>query len=211
MKRRGAVGIVVLAAGGSQRMGQPKQLLPLGGRTLLRRAAETAIASTCRPIVVTMGAHEELLGPQLHSLPVLVAHNPDWRQGISSSLRVGLKALMKAAPEVEGALIMLADQPLVSAEDLDRLVAVHRETDKDIVASEYADTCGVPMFIAWRLFEQATSLSGDAGAKSLIARYDEHVVSVPLTAAATDIDTPADYERFASVDRGGSRSMPHVE
>ena len=211
MKQRDRVGIVVLAAGGSQRMGQPKQLLPFGGRTLLRRAVETAMASTCRPIVVTIGAHEELLGPELHALPVFVAHNPDWAQGISSSLRVGVQALTKAAPSVEGALIMLADQPLVSAEDLDRLVAVHRETGKDIVASEYAGTRGVPVFIAAWLFEQATRLTGEAGGKSLIARYAEHVASVPLTGAATDIDTPADYERLAGADRGLSASMSHVK
>ena len=79
------VGIVILAAGGSQRMGRPKQPLPFEGRTLLRRAVETALGSDCRPVIVTIGAHKELIGPELQSLPVLVAHNPDWPQGMSSS------------------------------------------------------------------------------------------------------------------------------
>lgn len=191
------VGIVILAAGGSHRMGRPKQLLAFEGRTLIRRAVETAIASVCRPIVVTIGAHEDLVGPELQSLPVLVAHNPDWSQGLSSSLRVGIDALVKAADGVQGVVIALADQPLVGAADINRLVDIHRETGKDIVASEYAGTRGVPVFIAARLFDDARGLHGNGGAKSLIARHVERVASAPLALAAMDIDTPADYERLS--------------
>lgn len=181
-------------------MGRPKQLLPFDGRTLLRRAVETAIASVCRPIIVTIGAHEDLVRPELQSLPVVVAHNPEWEQGISSSLRVGIEALARATDrDVEGAVIMLADQPLVTADDVNRIVEVHWQTGNDIVASEYADTQGVPVFIGERLFEDVEALKGNGGAKRLIALHRERVATVPLRGAALDIDTPTDYEKLARV------------
>jgi molybdenum cofactor cytidylyltransferase len=191
-----AVGIVILAAGESRRMGEPKQLLRFEGRTLLRRAVDAALASACRPIVVTIGAHRALIEPELQGLPVIVAPNPDWRQGMSSSLRVGLDALHQASGDVAGAVIALADQPLVGTGDFMRLVRVHRQTGKPIVASAYAGTRGVPMFIAAELFGEAMGLAGTAGAKALIARHPDRVASVVLAAGAVDIDSPADFARL---------------
>jgi molybdenum cofactor cytidylyltransferase len=179
-------------------MGYPKQLLPFDGRTLLRRAVDTALATTCRPVVVTTGAHEQPIRAELQSLPVIVAHNPDWMQGLSSSLRIGIEASVRAADgDLEGVVITLADQPLVGVDDLNRLVEVHRLTGKAIVASEYAGTQGVPMFMAAQLFGEAIALTGNVGAKSLISRHVEQVASVPLPAAAMDVDTRADYERLS--------------
>jgi molybdenum cofactor cytidylyltransferase len=193
------VAVVILAAGGSRRMGRPKQLLPFRGRALLRRAADAAIASACRPIVVTTGAHEPLLTRELQSLPLVVAHNPNWADGIGSSLRVAIETLARLAVVVDGVVITLADQPLVSARDINRLVEVHDRSGKDIVASQYADTFGVPMFVGTRLFAELVALNGDAGAKRLIARRPDDVATMPLPAAAVDIDTPLDYERLAGL------------
>jgi molybdenum cofactor cytidylyltransferase len=191
------VAVVILAAGGSQRMGLPKQLLSFGGRALLRRAADAAIASGCRPIVATIGAREPLVTRALQSLPVVVARNPNWAEGISSSLRVAIETLTQLAVDVDGVVITLADQPLVTAEDIIGLVDVHERTGKDIVASEYAGTYGVPMFVGRRLFPELMALNGDQGAKRLIARRPEDVATMPLPNAAIDIDTPSDYERLS--------------
>jgi len=197
MMRPETVAIVILAAGGSQRMGRSKQVLPFRGRTLLRHAVETAIASACRPIVATIGAHEDLVRPELHSLPVLIAHNPDWTQGISSSLRAAIERLAQVREvDVQGAVFMLADQPLVTAEDINTLVKLHDRTGKDIVASAYANTYGVPMFISKRLFDEVATLSGNEGARQLIAHHRGQVATAPLSNAALDIDTPGDYDRF---------------
>ena len=191
------VAIVILAAGESQRMGRPKQVLPFRGRTLLGCAVETAMASKCRPIVVVTGAHGDLVRPELQSLPVLVAHNPGWAEGLSSSLRVAIDTLTQLAEcRLAGAVITLADQPLVTASDIDEIVDVHRRRRKDIVASEYADTQGVPMFISRRLFADIRRLTGKEGAKRLISDHLECVEAVPLASAAFDIDSPADYERL---------------
>jgi molybdenum cofactor cytidylyltransferase len=194
------VAIVILAAGGSQRMGRPKQLLPFRGRSLLRRAVDTAIASRCRPIVVTTGAHADLVRLELHSLPVLIAHNPDWPEGMSSSLRTAVDTIPRAVHAcLEGVVIMLADQPLVTADDIDHIVDAQHRSGKDIVASEYADTCGVPMFVSRRLFADIRRLTGMEGAKRLISDHLERVETVPLQSAAFDVDTPADYQRLSRV------------
>lgn len=190
--------LVILAAGGSRRMGRPKQLLPFAGRTLLRHAVETALATACRPIVVTIGADEALVRPELQSLPVLIAHNRDWAEGMSSSLRAGIEALGQAEADIDGVVIALADQPLVTADDINRLVEVHQQTGKDIVASQYSGTHGVPMFFSKRLFAEVVALRGNEGAKQLVARHIERVATVPLRDAAFDVDTPADYESVMS-------------
>src|SRR5437870_7164102 len=139
------VGIAILAAGESRRMGQPKQLLPFREQTLLRHAVETAAASLCRPIVVVIGAHAEAVSVELEGLPVTVAYNTDWARGIGSSLGVAIRSLA-AIHDVVGVVLALSDQPLVTAEALNRIVETHYRTGRDIVASQYADTYGVPLF-----------------------------------------------------------------
>lgn len=193
-----SVGIVILAAGESQRMGRPKQLLPWQGRTLLRHAVETAIASSCGPIVVTTGAHRPAVEADLLGLPILVAYAPDWARGMSASIRAGLDALLNTHASLEGVVITLADQPLVERDDLSALVRMHRQTGKDLVASEYAGTRGVPLFVGARLFDEMRGLCGPGGAKGLLSRDPSRVAVVSAAGAAVDIDTPADYERLAA-------------
>jgi molybdenum cofactor cytidylyltransferase len=192
---RGRVALAILAAGGSRRMGRPKQLLPFRERTLLRHAVETAVASGCRPIAVVIGANAELIRDDLQPLPVLIADNREWESGIGSSLRLAIETL-GAFEDIEGILITLSDQPLVTADALNRIVETHYETGKDIVASEYADTFGVPVLIGRRLFAEVAALDGDEGARSVIARHLEDTTTVPLVEAAFDVDTTVDYERL---------------
>jgi molybdenum cofactor cytidylyltransferase len=194
------IGIVILAAGGSRRMGQPKQLLPFRDRTLLRHAVETAVASMCRPILVVIGAHAELVSLELQSLPVLIAYNPEWATGIGSSLRLAIQTL-SAIDGIDGVVITLSDQPLVTADALNKIVEAHYQTGKEIVASEYADTHGVPLFIGQRFFDEIAALCGTEGAKRVIDRHLEEMTTVPLVEAVFDIDTPDEYERLTSSNR----------
>jgi molybdenum cofactor cytidylyltransferase len=195
-----SVAAVILAAGGSQRMGQPKQLLRFRERTLLRRAVETAVASMCRPILVVIGAHAALVSLELQSLPVLIAYNPEWASGLGSSLRLAIQTL-GAIDGIEGVVITLSDQPLVTADAVNKIVEAHYQTGKDIVASEYADTHGVPLFISKRFFGEIAALDGTEGAKRVIDRHLEEMTTVPLVEAAFDIDTSYEYERLTSVTR----------
>ena len=149
----------------------------------------------CRPIVVVIGAKAELIRDELQPLPVFIAHNLEWASGIGSSLRLAIETL-SALEGIEGIVITLSDQPLVTADALNRILETHYETGKDIVASEYADTHGVPLFIGKRYFDEIAASNGNQGAKRLIERHIEEVTTVPLVEAAFDVDTPVDYERL---------------
>jgi molybdenum cofactor cytidylyltransferase len=188
------IGIVILAAGASTRMGQPKQLLLHRGQTLLRRAVETALASVCGPVVVVIGAHAELVRREVEELPVLVAENREWEKGMSSSIRTGLHELTMTNPEIEAVIVMLADQPLVTAALINQLVDVSRNTGKRIVASAYGKVLGVPALFSRELFADITALNANEGARQVIASHPDDVATVSFPEAAVDVDTPRDYE-----------------
>lgn len=188
-------GVVVLAAGASTRLGvgsTPKQLLVYGGLTLVRRAAETALASVCRPVVVVLGANAVSVGAEL-ALPVIVTRNREWETGMASSLRAGLEAVLAADADVDGVVVMLCDQPFVNAELIDTLIERRRETRKTIVAAQYSDARGVPALFACELFAEIGRLSGQEGARQIIRNHPDDTAIVPFAEAAIDIDTQQDY------------------
>ncbi len=191
-----SIGLIVLAAGASTRMGTPKQLLLHGGRTFLRRSAATALASACHPVVVVLGAHAEQVQGELDRLPVLIVENRQWEEGMSSSIRVGLEALVAGGDEVDGAVIMLCDQPFVTVGVINELVETYRQTGKLIVASGYGEACGVPVLFSNELFVEIAALEGTQGAKLIIANHPFDVATVCFPEGAIDVDTPQDYERL---------------
>ncbi len=193
------VAAVVLAAGGSLRMGSPKQLLQLDGESLVRRAVRTALASRCERVYVVVGAHAKAVTRELRDLPSDVIENPGWEDGLASSIRCGVTALEAAQPLADAALLTLADQPRVTPVVLDRLIDLfererERESEsRDLVACEYADTIGVPALFGRRYFDALRSLTGDRGARAVLNAEREHVARVAFAPAAIDVDTPADH------------------
>ena len=185
----GAVALLLLAAGASTRMGFPKQLLPYHGRTLLRHAAETAVATGCAPIVLVTGALHHELVVEVGGLPIQSVHNADWETGMASSIRTGLAAVAGANP----VLIMLTDQPLVTPELLKQLVVQQQQTQALIVASAYGDTLGVPAIFDKTMIPQLLQLYGQQGANRLIAALGNAVGRVPFPAGLLDVDTPEQY------------------
>lgn len=171
----------------------PKQLLVYKGKTLIRRAAETALASVCEPVVVVLGANAVAVGAELE-LPVLVTRNLEWETGMGSSIRAGLEAVLAADAGVDSIVVLLCDQPFVTAELIDTLIERRRETDKTIVATEYSDARGVPALFARELFAELIGLSGHEGARQIIRKHADDTVAVPFAGAAIDIDTRDDYE-----------------
>jgi molybdenum cofactor cytidylyltransferase len=131
------VGAVVLAAGPSTRMGRPKQLLQFGGQTMLRRAVSVALEAGCRPVVVVTGANAAASREALRGLDVREAENQQWESGITSSVRVGIEAVVMLDPESVAVVLMLCDQPFVTRDIIAGLVAAYRETGCSIVASRY--------------------------------------------------------------------------
>ena len=188
------IGMVILAAGASVRMGRPKQVLPYRGQTLIRWAVGTALASVCHPVVVVIGAHAELMKKELECLPVSIAENSEWNCGISSSIRLGVQTLAASGREVDAAVIMLCDQPFVTVGVVNALVETRRMTGKMIVASAYGEARGVPALFSKELFGEITALKGNEGAKQVIAKHADDVATVCFPEGAVDIDTPQEYE-----------------
>ncbi len=189
------IGAVLLAAGASTRMGAPKQLIRFDGVSLLRRAAEAAIGSGASPVVVVLGAHAEEMEPELEGLNVEVVVNEEWAAGMSTSLRVGVRALVEMAPDTGGALITLCDQPFVTGAHLADLVSSFRAP---ITASHYNRTLGVPAVFHCSVFGELESLEGDAGARRLIQRFGAETKAFDLPEAAIDLDTPIDLNSFSA-------------
>jgi molybdenum cofactor cytidylyltransferase len=181
--------VIVLAAGASTRFGSPKQLALVNGRPLLHLAVSRAVELAGQSVTVVLGANAADLAPLLRHTGASVVINRDWAEGLGSSVRAGLARIPAAA---DGALLMLADQPAVTADDLRRLVSAWRRQPHCIVAAQYAGTAGVPAIFPREDFAALGALRGDAGARALLQRGGDRLVRVPLQSAAIDIDTPED-------------------
>jgi molybdenum cofactor cytidylyltransferase len=189
-------GAVILAAGASTRMGEPKQLLRLDGRTLLRRAVDTVLASPAWPVVIVLGAQAEVIRPEVARLPVLIVDNPDWAEGLASSIRAGIQVIDSSSLSLEAALLVLCDQPGLSTDSVTRLAGEHRRTGRSIVAARYDGHPGPPALFARRHFHELLELRGAGGARPLLARHAGALATVDLPELAADLDTPADYQAF---------------
>ena len=161
--RNGGCAVIILAAGASVRLGQPKQLLRFRGLSLLRHATETALGSVCRPVLVVLGAFADRLQAELAALPVTVVINSAWAEGMASSIRAGLRVVASEAPGPDAVVIMLCDQPLLTSRMLDQLVRVHRLEARGIVAAAYEETLGVPALFSRRYFTRTCFVGGGSG------------------------------------------------
>jgi molybdenum cofactor cytidylyltransferase len=186
---------ILLAAGGSSRLGEPKQLINCEGVTLLRRAVLSMAGAGCYPIVVVLGADAERCRGELRDLDLHIVINEDWRSGMSSSIKASLKCVLDIAPASAAVLIALADQLAVDTADLTLLIRTFTESEANIAAAGYGGTAGVPAVFSKRIFDRLFDLEGDRGARMVI-RDDPSAVIVPMPNAAYDIDTPPDLERM---------------
>ena len=192
-------GAVILAAGGSSRFGQSKQLLPFRGKTLLRTIINAACEAGCSPVVVVIGSNDEKIHPELAHAKVIEVRNANWLRGIGSSIRSGVQALIDYAPDVAAILLLVCDQPAVNARVIENLIATRETTKKEIVASSYADTVGVPALFDRSLFERLLSLGDEAGAKSIILQNLDRVAQFAFPEGAIDIDTWEDWGKLNGV------------
>jgi molybdenum cofactor cytidylyltransferase len=198
------VGAVVLAAGASSRMGSPKQTLRYRGESLLRRAALAALGAGCRPVIVVTGAHAELSRRELEGLDVREVFNPLWETGMASSIRAGVEALISADPAA--AVLLLCDQPHVTADVISRLVGARRATGSPLVASAYGGGFGAPALFGRTLFAELTRLEGAAGAKQVIKRHASEAHFLPFPSGEVDVDTPDDFSRLTAADHEQEQS-----
>jgi len=188
-KRKPAITGLLLAAGASTRLGQPKQLLMYQGQTLLSRAVSVMQFHCKTPVIVMLGAHAGVVQSALTGQSVKVVHNSKWQQGMATSICEGL---VHVPAGTDGILIMLCDQPLITESDIGKLIDAWMTAPDQIVATGYSeDEFGVPAIFPAAAFPALSALQGDQGARTVIAAAQARHV-VPLPAARLDIDTPAD-------------------
>jgi molybdenum cofactor cytidylyltransferase len=182
---------IVLAAGRSTRMGGPNKLIAeISGRPLVRIAAEQALASQARPVIVVTGHQRERVAAALSGLDVVLVHNPDYAAGLSTSLKAGIAAV---PADADGAIIALGDMPQVDGALIDRLLAAFEPEKGALVVVPTIDgKRGNPVVWSRRFFPELATIEGDVGARHLVASYPEAVTEVPVTgkAALVDVDTP---------------------
>jgi molybdenum cofactor cytidylyltransferase len=181
--------VVVLAAGGSQRFGSPKQLVRIAGRPLLHTVVGRAVELAGHAVTVVLGANAAELSGLLRHSPASVIVNREWHEGIGSSLRAGVSHIAGGS---DGVLVLLADQAAVTTEDLRRLAGAWRRQPAYIAAAQYGSTTGVPAIFPRTSFDDLAALRGDRGAQALLRRNPDRVLRVPMPSAAVDIDTPED-------------------
>jgi len=190
------VAAIILAAGASRRLGQPKQLLIYGGETMIERAIRMAGEAGAAPVIAVLGAHHEVICATvpLHkpsgAIPVI---NDRWELGIASSIAAGLCALDVNAPQATGALILGCDQPRLTTGHLRGLLeAFGAQASATIVASAYAGTLGIPAVFPREVFAELRALRGDKGARALLMQSPCPLVALPFPGGEIDIDLPAD-------------------
>ena len=187
--------IVILAAGESARMGRPKQNLIFEGKTLLQRAIETALTTTCKPVVVVLGANTGHIIPTLNYAGITIVQNDNWQEGMASSIRIAVK-LLTELENVDSVLFTLCDQPFVTGGLIATMQSTARESGKAIVACNYNNTVGVPMLFGRKLFADLLLLQGQEGARNLVKQFPNDIATVLFNKGMTDIDTEEDYEEL---------------
>ena len=194
-----SIGAVILAAGVSSRMGEPKQLLRLGGKTLLEQVLDNAHSAALDQIVVVLGAGAENIQQQVDLGKVKVVINNFYQQGMGTSLGAGLAAL---DPAINAALILLADQPFVRPATLRRICEEYRRSHAQIVIPLYNGFRGNPVLLDRSVFPEVRALSGDVGCRAIFGNHLEGIVklSVEDVGILLDIDSRADFDKLQSID-----------
>lgn len=189
--------ILLLAAGSSSRMGQSKQLMKIGGVPLLVRAAREALAA-CPDLTIVLGAEAEAHRMVLKGMRVNTVENSEWQRGMGNSLKFGLAEVRNNNPGLDAVIIMVCDQPAVTASHLKALMGVGERSTKPIIASSYKDTLGVPVLFKKEFFDELASIGDSHGAAKLIRDHAGDVEKVPLAGGETDLDTINDYLLYTS-------------
>ncbi len=197
VRRAPRIGVVLLAAGRSTRFGASNKLLAeLDGEKLVRRTARAILASSARPVVAVTGHMAEEVGAALAGLDLKVVHNPDYREGLSASMKAGLNALPS---ELDGVIIALGDMPRITGAMLDRLIAGFAPKEgRSIIVPVYQGKRGNPVLFSAELFSEMLAVAGDTGARHIIGQHAEAVAEVDLASDAifVDVDTPEALARL---------------
>ncbi len=185
---------IILAAGRSQRMGSPKQLLVFGEKNLMQHTIDAVKASSVNKIIVVLGYASELITEAIDTTGLQIVVNDDWPTGMASSVKAGMKAIADSSFTVDKVILLVCDQPYIEAKIIDDLFDQQRQSGKPVVASVYGGKHGVPALFDKSYFYLLSELSGDEGARKIIRENSNDVAEVPFLRGEIDVDTPSTYE-----------------
>lgn len=195
MARADRIAAVVLAAGMSARMGRNKLLAEIRGQPLVRRVVSSIEASAARPIVVVTGHDHELIGAALAGTDAAIVHNPAYHDGLSSSLRTGIRTVA----ECDAAIVLLGDMPCIAPSVVDRMIAAYKSKKGGVICvATFRGRRGNPVLFDRTFFPELETISGDIGAREIVRKHWLLVCEVDMEddSPLIDLDTPEDMERF---------------
>lgn len=188
--------VVIIAAGESKRLGTPKQLLIVEEDTLINRLIKTVQRAVNFPIYLVLGANVEKIQAQLPRTEINVVENKDWQEGMGSSIRLGVQAILESAKKFDGVLILVCDQPYLSEAAIQDLITLQAAKKTAITASFYANIAGTPALFHASVFRDLLALKGDQGAKKIIQERDLELAKLQFEKGVLDIDTQDDYQQL---------------
>ncbi len=189
-------GVLILAAGQASRMGKAKMLLPYKGTTILAHLVQEVSSLEPTSVQLVTGHYHDLIQAQISTEKVAIIRNLDYPLGMSSSIQVGLTALLKACPDLDFMVIVVSDQPFLNRSILLSLINKHQQTKKGIIASAYNGVQGTPVLLSSAYFNHLYNLTGDKGARVILQQFPSDIETIEFESGELDIDTMDDYERF---------------
>ncbi|MDR9458110.1 MAG: nucleotidyltransferase family protein [Salegentibacter sp.] len=201
MKDNAKIGVIILAAGSSSRLGYPKQLVEFKGISLLQHCIDVVESLKLDPKILVLGAKEDEINKKIDPRNFEVVINENWEEGMSTSIRKGISEALKIEKELEQILILLSDQPLVTKDKIEELIEVQLKSKQQGTFSEYAGEPGVPAIFSREIFSDLKKLKGDQGAKKLIYNKDFQFGTVKFENGNFDVDTTADVELLKQMEK----------
>lgn len=194
MRGNAKIGVIILAAGSSSRLGYPKQLVEFKGISILQRSIDVVESLEFNPKILVLGAKEDEIRKKINRRNFEIAINKNWEEGMGASIRKGISEALKLEKKLEHILILLSDQPLVTKDKIEELIDIQLKSKQQGTFSEYAGEPGVPAIFSREIFSELKKLKGDQGAKKLIYNADFQFGTVKFENGNFDVDTPADVE-----------------
>ena len=189
-------GIIILAAGNSSRMGEPKQLMMYKNKTFLQHIIGEAKNAGLEPVICVTGYRSEFITTSITGMGISIVDNKNWREGMGTGIAAGIKQLLIS--DVDSVILAVSDQPHVSSDLFETMQKQRDQSGKGIAACAYAGTLGTPVLFGKKYFDQLKSLSGNQGAKNIVKLNMPDVFSVEFEKGKIDIDTKEDYENLIS-------------
>jgi len=191
--------VLILAAGESKRLGQPKQLLDIQGDTLIERTIKEVSKTTCQPIIIVLGAYATPIQKAIQDYDITILHNAAWQEGMGSSLRLGMQFITQNHPKATQVICLVSDQPFLTAAHLEALRSTALQSNASIITTGYNGKQGVPALFKKEVYKELLKVEGDKGARVVIRKDASRVVSIQNEQLGIDIDTMEDYRSLRSL------------